>query len=166
MSIDNVEAMLIHVDFNRGETWEYCVDAESMASGNNMDAGRKGMSDLYYRWSKFSQPMRHLRVDQRSDGQPMSLLTAFGPKLEIKTEGNVYHGSTDGKRWTALVGPGATDGLVSDAHFALAVQDDKADRAEVYRFGGSQLSLRGTKIESASSDVFAVLQGGKIVLTR
>jgi len=43
LSLENVEKMMIHVDPDRGELWEYSIDAESMASGNDMDAGRKAM---------------------------------------------------------------------------------------------------------------------------
>ena len=43
LSLEDVEKMIMHVDPNRGELWEYSIDAESMASGNDMDAGRKAM---------------------------------------------------------------------------------------------------------------------------
>jgi len=43
LSLEDVERMIIHVDPDRGELWEYSIDAESMASGNDMDAGRKAM---------------------------------------------------------------------------------------------------------------------------
>lgn len=43
LSLEDVEKMIIHVDPDRGELWEYSIDAESMASGNDMDAGRKAM---------------------------------------------------------------------------------------------------------------------------
>jgi Phosphodiester glycosidase len=38
-----VQRLITHLDPDRGELWEYCDDAESMASGNDMDAGRSGL---------------------------------------------------------------------------------------------------------------------------
>lgn len=124
-----------------------------------------GMSDVYYRWSKFSQPTRHLRVDQQTDGPPMTLLTAFGRILDVKQQGNTYRGSTNGIRWVALVGPGEAAGLTSDAQFTIAVYDTKTDRAELFRFGGSELSFRGIPVRSKASDIFAVVRGDKIART-
>jgi len=42
MTAKDIARVLIHVDFNRGEVWEYSTDAESMASANDMDCGTKG----------------------------------------------------------------------------------------------------------------------------
>lgn len=123
-----------------------------------------GMTDAYFRWSKFSQPTRHLRVEQTGDG-PLVLLTAFGPDLKIRSAKNVHRGETDVARWVAIVGPGEADGLASDAHFALCVEDKKSKRAELLRFGGSKLSLRGTAVESDSADVYAEMDGSKIIRT-
>ncbi len=121
-----------------------------------------GMSDLYYRWSKFSQPTRHLRVDQTSDGAPMTQLTAFSPKIHVKGKGNAYHGSVGAVRWIALVGKGQSDGFASDGNFALAVHDTKKGRTELFRFGGTKLSFRGKAIASAATDVFAIIQNGRV----
>ena len=38
-----VQKLITHLDPDRGDLWEYSDDAESMASGNDMDAGRKGL---------------------------------------------------------------------------------------------------------------------------
>ena len=42
LSLKDVEAHTPHVDPDRAKPWEYSIDAESMASDNDMDAGRKG----------------------------------------------------------------------------------------------------------------------------
>lgn len=39
-----VRKLIDQLDPDRGELWEYTDDAESMASGNDMDAGRKGLA--------------------------------------------------------------------------------------------------------------------------
>jgi len=39
-----VRKLVTFLDPDQGERWEYSDDAESMASGNDMDAGRKGLS--------------------------------------------------------------------------------------------------------------------------
>jgi hypothetical protein len=121
-----------------------------------------GMTDTYFRWSKFSQPQRHLRVDQAGEG-PLTLLTAFGPALKVDSRDGIHRGETDAVSWVAVVGGGEADGLASDAHFALYVQDKKSERAELVRFEGSKLSLRGKVIESTASDVFAEVDGAKTI---
>ena len=40
---EEVRRLIVRLDPDRGELWEYSDDAESMASGNDMDAGRKGL---------------------------------------------------------------------------------------------------------------------------
>jgi len=40
---ERVQRLIVWLDPDRGELWEYSDDAESMASGNDMDAGRKGL---------------------------------------------------------------------------------------------------------------------------
>ena len=41
LTIADIKSQLVYVDPDRGALWEYSDDAESMASGNDMDAGRK-----------------------------------------------------------------------------------------------------------------------------
>ena len=120
-------------------------------------------SDVYYRWSKFSLPTRHLNVVQHS-GRPMTLLTAFGPTLDIQSAGNVHRGNTGTRRWTLIVGGGSAEGLRSDGHVALAVEA-RDGRCEVVRFGGSALEHRGVKIESGATDVHAHVERGKVIRT-
>jgi len=120
-----------------------------------------GMTDTYYRWSLFSRPQRHLRV-VREGGSPLVLLTAFGPRLDVKTSGNTHQGKQGKVSWTAIVGPGASGGLESDAHFAIAVEDPGAGRAEVFRFGGSKLTFRGVDVKSGAKDVLAEIRGSRV----
>src|SRR5204863_291685 len=44
LSVKDVEAMIIHVDYERAKPWEYSIDEESMASDNDMDAGKHAIS--------------------------------------------------------------------------------------------------------------------------
>jgi len=119
-------------------------------------------SDVYYRWSPFSRPQRHLKVVQQSD-RPMTLLTAFGPELAIETKGNTHRFQSGGVRTTILLGGGTTGDLQSDAHLAVAVQALASGRVEVMRFGGSRLTYGGVGIASEAEDVLAVIKGGEIV---
>ena len=43
-----------------------------------------GMTDAYFRWSPFQRPQRHLRVVKRGES-PLTLLTAFAPKLAVES---------------------------------------------------------------------------------
>ena len=117
-----------------------------------------GMTDVYYRWSQFSRPVRHLRVVREGDG-PLTLLTAFGPAVTAERKGNVVHGTVRGRRWVALIGGGSAGGLRSDAHVAMAVEAPETGRREVMRFGGRTLVHRGVAIESAAEDVHASIRG-------
>jgi hypothetical protein len=120
-----------------------------------------GMTDAYYRWSRFSQPTRHLRVHQHSD-RPMTLLTAFGPQVAVQAKDNVYTGKLGDVTWTAIVGGGKANGLESDGHIAIAVHRAKTGQTEVTRFGGKTLRYEGVAVESPAEDVFAVVAGGKV----
>jgi hypothetical protein len=120
-----------------------------------------GMTDTYYRWSPFSRPQRHLRVVREGDS-PLVLLTAFGPRLDVRISGNAYRGKHGKVSWTAIVGPGASGGLESDAHFAIAVEAPGAGRAEVFRFGGSELTFRGVEVKSGAEDVLAEIRGSRV----
>lgn len=115
-----------------------------------------GMTDTYFRWSPLSRPQRHLRVVQQ--GRSLTLLTAFGPQLPIQTKGNAYHGRHGDISWVAIVGGGATNGLEADAHFAIAIKSSKTGASEVMRFGGGKLAFRGVNVDTAASDVFAVIR--------
>ena len=119
------------------------------------------MSDVYYRWSKFSRPQRHLKVVQQSD-RPMTLLTAFGPELPIEARGNVYRFQSGGVSGVVIVGGGTAGELESDAHLAIAVDSRSTGQAEVMRFGGTRLAYRGVAVDSAGEDVYAVIEGKRI----
>src|SRR5262249_46088731 len=43
LSVKDVENHILYVDPDLAKPWEYWMDAESMGSDNDMDAGRKGM---------------------------------------------------------------------------------------------------------------------------
>ena len=120
------------------------------------------MTDAYYRWSRFSRPPRHLRVVQQSD-QPMTLLTALGPKIEIEAKQSVYRFKSGSASGIAIVGGGSAGDLQTDAHIAIAVDHPSTGRAEIMRFGGSQLVYRGVVIDSGAEDVFAVTESRKVV---
>lgn len=119
-----------------------------------------GMTDAYYRWSQFSQPTRHLKVIRQNDG-PMTLLTAFGAKLAIQSKDNVHSGQIGDASWTVIVGAGKANGLESDGDIAVAVHRAKTGQTEVMRIGGKALAFNGVRVESAASDVFAVIDGSK-----
>ena len=121
-------------------------------------------TDVYYRWSPFSRPPRHLKVVQQGDG-PMTLLTAFGPKISVRPQGNTYRFTLNEASGTVIVGGGSAGGLESDAHLAVAVDRPGAGQVELVRFGGSRLAYQGTAIDSAAEDVYAVFQRGKPVRT-
>ena len=123
-----------------------------------------GMTDTYFRWSAFSQPQRHMKVLLESD-KPMTLLTAFGPKVEVETKDNVYHGQLGDVSWTAIVGRGSAKGLEADGYLAVVVRHRKTGHTEMLRFGGKALSYDGTKVESTAEDVFAVIREGKVTRT-
>lgn len=122
------------------------------------------MTDAYFRWSAFSQPQRHMRVVRESDG-PMTLLTAFGPKIDVQAKDNVYTGRSGDVAWTVLVGGGKAGALESDAHLAIAAHNAKTGRTEIMRFGGKTIAFNGTQVEVPAPDVFAVVQGGKVAKT-
>ena len=48
LTLKDVEAHILYVDPDRGKPWEYSIDAESMASDNDMDAGRKARGPRTY----------------------------------------------------------------------------------------------------------------------
>ena len=100
-------------------------------------------------------PPRHLKVIQRSSTPSMTLLTHFGPELDIQSDGNVHHAQVGDISWTAIVGGGKADGLESDAHFAFAVRNRKKGRVELMRLGGSRLSFHGKSVISEADDVWS-----------
>jgi len=61
-----VRDLIIYLDPDRGRLWEYSDDAESMASGNDMDAGRKGLAacQLYDRLVSLLTPEARREVDR------------------------------------------------------------------------------------------------------
>jgi len=120
-----------------------------------------GMSDVYFRRSPFSRPVRHVKVEQQSD-RPMTLLTAFGPKVTVTAKGNEYRFKSGDASVVAIVGGGTTGGFDSDADIAVAVENPTTGRTEIMRFGGTQLAFRGTATDSQAEDVFAVIAKGKV----
>ena len=120
-----------------------------------------GMTDTYYRWSAYSQPQRHMKVVQESES-PMTLLTAFGPKVALEAKPNGHVGRHGDVAWTILVGGGSLNGLDSDAHLAVAAHNTKTGQVDLMRFGGKSLTWQGTKVESPAADVLAVIGGGKV----
>jgi len=123
--------------------------------------GTVGMTDTYYRWSPFSRPQRHLRVVHEGDS-PLVLLTAFCPRLDVKTSGNTYQGKLGKVTWAAIVGGGTGGGLESDAYFAVAVEEPGTSHADVFRFGGRRLTFRGVNVKSTTDDVFAEIRNAKV----
>ena len=124
---------------------------------------RVGMTDVYFRGHAFRQPTRHLRAVQESDG-PMTLLTAFSPKLLLVAKGkNAFVARRGDVSWVVLVGGGAAEGLESDAPLALAAHNVRTKAAEVARLGGTRLVYRGVAVPSDATDIFALVQGGKVV---
>ncbi len=122
-----------------------------------------GMSDVYFRWHAFRQPMRHLRVVRAGAG-PIRLLTAFAPRLRVASKGrNVHVGRADGVSWVVLVGGGSAEDLRCDADFAIAARDVKTGAAEAYRFGGSRVELAGLAVRGKAPDSFAAIRNGKLV---
>jgi hypothetical protein len=120
-----------------------------------------GMSDVYYRWSKFSRPTRHLKVVRQGEG-PLTLLTAFGPQVPPVQEKNVYQFRVGDVSCTVLVGEGTSSALSSDGHFAIAAEDHGKGRVEMMRFGGSRLAYGRTAAESSAEDVFAAVANGRV----
>jgi hypothetical protein len=123
-----------------------------------------GMTGTYFRWSPFSRPQRHLRVVQEGES-PLTLFTAFAPKVAVEIKDNTYRGKQGHVSWVAVVGAGAGGELESDGHFAIAVEEQETGRAEVFRFGGRRLSLRGVEVRSSAGDVFAEIEDGKVART-
>jgi len=120
-----------------------------------------GMTDTYFRWSPFQRPQRHLKVVQQGES-PLTLLTAFGANLAVESAKSIHRGKHGKVKWTAMEGGATADGLESDAHFAIAVEEAGTGRVEVFRFGGGALAFRGVKVVSAAEDVFGVIHGGKV----
>ncbi|MBM4030747.1 MAG: hypothetical protein FJ291_03075 [Planctomycetes bacterium] len=120
-----------------------------------------GVSDVYYRGDPFRQPTRHLRVIQESDA-PMTLLTAFAPKLLLEAKGKgVFVARAGDLSWTILVGGGTCDTLTSDAHLALAARSLRTGSAELFRFGGRRLEFAGRTFPGDGEDLFAAAQEAK-----
>ncbi len=139
-------------------------DADSSCQVAFLTPGVKadlGMTDAYFRWSPFQRPQRHLKV-VRQGGSPLTLLTAFGANLAVESRGNVHRGRHGKVKWVAIEGGSAADGLESDGHFVIAVEEAGTGDVEVYRFGGTSLAFHGTQVASAAEDVFAVIHGGKV----
>jgi len=114
-----------------------------------------GMSDVYFRGYAFRQPVRHLRVVQESDG-PMTLLTAFAPKLRLEPKGpRAFAGRSGSTSWVVLVGGGTAEGLRSDAHLAIAAHNAETDATEVLRVGGTELTYNGAPLLGDGPDAFA-----------
>jgi hypothetical protein len=121
-----------------------------------------GMSDVYFRGDPFRQPTRRLRVIREGDG-PLTLLTAFAPKLLLEAKGKgVYAARVGEVSWTVLVGGGAADGLSSDAHLAIAAHDARPQTTEALRFGGTRLEYRGAAVPGGAEDAFGVIRNGKL----
>lgn len=123
-----------------------------------------GFSDVYSRSRNgLRDPLRHLKV-LREGAKPMALLTAFAPKLRLEAKGdNVYAAKSGDVSWTVIVGGGAADGLESDAFLAIAAHDQRSGVTELLRFGGSRLKYKRLAISSPATDLFAVVEGGKLV---
>jgi hypothetical protein len=119
------------------------------------------MSDVYYRWSPFSRPTRHLRVVQQGD-DTLTLLTAFGPTIPITASGGTYQIKMGDVTGIVLVGEGTSGRLSSDAHFSIAIENRKTRRTEVMRFGGTRLNSGDVTVNSPAEDVFAVIENGKM----
>ena len=58
-----VQELIVFLDPDRGELWEYSDDAESMASGNDMDAGRKGLGAC----RRYDRLVPHLTPEARKE---------------------------------------------------------------------------------------------------
>jgi hypothetical protein len=119
------------------------------------------MSDVYYRWSPFSRPTRHLRVVQQGE-DTLTLLTAFGPAIPITAGESTYQFKMGDVSGTMLVGEGTAGRLSSDAHFSMAVENRRTRLTEVMRFGGTRLEYGGIAVGSSAEDVFAVIENGKV----
>ena len=123
---------------------------------------RVAMSDVYFRWSPFRQPTRHLRVEQAGKG-PLTLLTAFAPKLRLEAKGAGAFTGRDGNRsWIVLAGAGSAGDLRSQACFAAAAVDARTDTAEVCRFGPGRVEFRSTALPDAGADTFATFTKGAL----
>jgi len=121
-----------------------------------------GMSDVYFRGYAFRQPVRHLRVVQASDG-PLTLLTAFAPKVALEAKGATTWVARSGERaWAIVAGGGSAEGLASDGYLAVAACDVATGAAEVFRFGGRRLEFKGVDVPGEGEDVFAEIRGGKL----
>ena len=119
------------------------------------------MTDTYYRWGLFAHPTRHLKVVQE-DEKPLTLLTAFAPKLLLTGERNVFVGKAGQVTWIVLIGGGSANGLESDAQLAIAAHDAESGRTEVMRFGGERLAFEEVALASKTLDAFGVIQGGRV----
>jgi hypothetical protein len=119
-------------------------------------------TDFYYRWSPFSRPPRHLKVVQEGDG-PMTLLTAFGPKINVRARDATYRFTLNEASGTVIVGGGSAGDLESDAHLAIAIDHPSTGHTELVRFGGSRLAYQGVAVDSAADDVYAVIERGRRV---
>ena len=119
-------------------------------------------SDVYYRYTPFSMPTRHLKVVQQ--GRPsLTLLTAFAPELKLQAKGKgAYLGRAGDVSWAVLVGPGKAGDLTSDAYLAVAARHETTGAVEVYRFGGKDLQIEKLSLPDAAADVFAVLAKGRL----
>src|SRR5262249_38212344 len=79
-------------------------------------------SDVYYRYGPYSQPTRHLKVVREGE-QPLTLLTAFAPRVSLTGKDNVFTGKAGEVSWVVQVGKGSGKDLDSDAHISVAAHD-------------------------------------------
>ncbi|MDA0836880.1 MAG: heparinase II/III family protein [Planctomycetota bacterium] len=118
----------------------------------NSGATSIGMTDTYFRWSFFSLPQRHLKIVQQGASE-LILLTAFAPKLNLSGKDGIYSGRNEMVEWTVLVGAQETGGIKSDA-FITVVAKAKDGSSEVLCFGGTELTIGGSKVERKTPDLF------------
>jgi hypothetical protein len=101
-----VQQLIIRLDPDRGELWEYSDDAESMASGNDMDAGRKGLDvcRIYDRLAGRLDKEARLAVDKYFLKRFEGIYTYFVFQRNYNATG--YAQNHNSKAVWALVGAG------------------------------------------------------------
>ncbi len=103
---EEVQRLIVRLDPDRGELWEYSDDAESMASGNDMDAGSKGLGvcRLYDRLAGRLDKDARKTVDKYFLKQFEGIYTYFVFQRNYNATG--YAQNHNSKAVWALVGAG------------------------------------------------------------
>ena len=76
-----------------------------------------------------------------------------------------FAGESGNVSWAVLIGGGSAGELSSDGYLAVAAHNKETKTTELMRFGGSELSYKGTSVKGTKEDAFGTIEGGKLKST-